>query len=178
MFPFLFYSLYLCITALAIIYFIYTSPAHFGVFPSCIISPLFTVIIPNWRSASLARVCIISYLFSLPLLLQISAKLWRWWGVFILLHLPMQILWHHNCPPLFFMIVGPFSTTPPIIVHEIHTFIPQRIFPHRKIKFKRFEKWLGEVMFPVHNEARTGYLNPNINFREHRESAGKHLAQE
>ena len=33
-------------------------------------------------------------------------------------------------------------------------------------------------MSPVHAEARTGYLNPNVDIREQGESVGKYLDQE
>ena len=78
----------------------------------------------------------------------------------ILLHLLMKMLWHHNDPPLIFvMIFGPFSTTPPRIVHGIHIFLPQQSLLHCHMKFKGIEKRLEEVISPVQDEARKGYLN-------------------
>ena len=53
----------------------------------CIISPLFTFRIPNWSYAYLESIRIISRVFSLPPLCQISATLWRGGGLFVLLHL-------------------------------------------------------------------------------------------
>ena len=46
------------------------------------------------------------------------------------------------------------------------------------MKFKGIEKRLGEAISPVHAEARTGYLNPNIDIREQGYFAGKYLAQD
>ena len=90
-------------------------------------------------------------------------------GLLILLHLPMQMLWHRNFPFLIFsMIDGPFSTTPTIIVHGIHIFTPQRSLPHRNMKFKWIQKRLAEFMSPFHAETRTGYLYPKVNVREQR----------
>ena len=68
--------------------------------------------------------------------------------------------------PYFFMIVGPFYTTPQIIVHGIHIFPSQKSLTYSKMKFKGIEKRLGEVISPFHAEARTGYLNPKIDVRE------------
>ena len=148
----------------------------------CIIYPLFTFRMPNWSYTSLESICIISCLFSLTPLRQISATFLGGrggWGLFIILNLPMQILWYHNFTPLIsVMIVGPFPTSTPIIFHGIHIISPKWSLPHYNMKFKRVDKRLGEVMSPVHAEARTGYLNPNVNVMEHRESAGKYLAQE
>ena len=97
--------------------------------------------------------------------------------LFTLLQLPMQILWNHNFPPLIFvMIVGTFSTTPPIIVHGIYILPPQRSLPCRNMKFKGIDKRLVEVMPLVHAEARTGYLDPIPEVREQEESIGKDLA--
>ena len=140
--------------------------AHFAFF-LCIIHPLFTVSIPNWHSTSLARIHIISRLLSLPPLQQMRyTLLLGGGGVFILLHLPIHIIWHHNFPPLIFVIiVGPISTTPLIIIHGIHISPPQKSLPHINIKFKGIEKRLGEVMSPVHYDVGAGYLNLSINTR-------------
>ena len=76
------------------------------------------------------------------------------------------------------MIIGPFSTTPPIIVHGIHIFLPQKSLPHLNMKFKWIGKQILEVMSPVHAEVRTGYLKPNVDAREQGEPAGENIAQE
>ena len=46
------------------------------------------------------------------------------------------------------------------------------------MKFKGIEKRLREVMYLVHAEARTGYLNPNIDAREQGNYLGKYITQE
>ena len=73
----------------------------------------------------------------------------------------------------FVIIVGPFYTTPTIIVHGLHIFISQQSLPHRKIKFKWIEKRPVELMSLVHAEASTGYLNPSFDFREQGDFEGK-----
>ena len=46
------------------------------------------------------------------------------------------------------------------------------------MKFKGIVKRPQEVMSPVHDEAKTGYLNLNISIREQGEFTGKYLAQD
>ena len=78
----------------------------------------------------------------------------------------MQMIRHHNFPPLIFvMIVGPFYTTPLIIVHGIHIFPHQISLPHSNMNFKGIDNQLGEVMSPVQSETRAVYLNPNFDDR-------------
>ena len=155
---------------------------HTSVCFLCFIFPFFSISMTKWRSASLVRICIISRFFSLPPLCQISAMLWgggRGGGVFILLQLSIQMLWHHNFPPIiFFMIIGPFSATPPIIVHGIHIITSHISLPHRNMKFIGIDNRLGEVMSPVQAEASKRYQDPNIDVREQGESAGKYLDRE
>ena len=57
---------YICVLTHFRPYIAYILRQHTSVCFLCIISLLFTIIIPNRRSASLARICIISRLFSLP----------------------------------------------------------------------------------------------------------------
>ena len=73
--PFFYYMSYICVLRHYRPSIEYIPHQHTSVWSLCIFTPIFTVSIPNWRSSSLARILIISRLFSIPHLCQMSATL-------------------------------------------------------------------------------------------------------
>ena len=157
----LFYELYLCITVLFTLYCIYKPPALFGVFPLYYWTPF------HCQYTQLTF-CILgkdSYHFTFVLPTPLAPnECHDSWGemLFILLHLPIQMLCQHNFPPLIFvMIVGPFTTTTPIIFHGIHIFTPQISPPPSQHEVQRYWEaaWISDVPSPRWGKVRIPKLN-------------------